>query len=209
MFWDNTSSSSTEKAARIHRIMPNLCVRPYKVTKIATVCAWSWLVDFESLLNFFSLDSIGTQTNHLQLSLITCVRYKANWLLKKRRFWWMSLLFPTLVSLKIFACFWHSDRLTRRSQAGSDTILSTSMSKPTILMTVILDGFNTPNFFSWSCPFPDVQRNTCEQIDEIIGCDRLLVFNDLNYLPYVHSIFKESLRCQLMLLASMLFQCIS
>ena len=54
--------------------------------------------------------------------------------------------------------------------------------------------------------FPDVQRKAREQIDEIIGCDRLPEFEDLEYLPYVHAIFKESLRWQPVLPIGMLFQ---
>lgn len=42
--------------------------------------------------------------------------------------------------------------------------------------------------------FPDVQRRGQEEIDRVIGGDRLPTMEDAPHLPYVHAIVKESIR---------------
>ena len=56
--------------------------------------------------------------------------------------------------------------------------------------------------------FPDVQRKAREQIDEVVGRYHLPIFEDLDYLPYIHAIFKESLRWQPVLPIGMVLQCL-
>ena len=43
---------------------------------------------------------------------------------------------------------------------------------------------------------PGVQKKAQDQIDEVVGRDRLPTFSDLDSLPYVHAIYKELLRWQ-------------
>ena len=43
---------------------------------------------------------------------------------------------------------------------------------------------------------PGVQKKAQDQIDEVVGRERLPTFSDLDSLPYVHAIYKELLRWQ-------------
>lgn len=43
--------------------------------------------------------------------------------------------------------------------------------------------------------FPEVQRRAQEEIDRVVGTDRLPTFADRPYLPYVEAVLKETLRC--------------
>lgn len=38
---------------------------------------------------------------------------------------------------------------------------------------------------------PDVQRKAQEQLDEVLGNERMPTFEDLDNLPYIHAIVKE------------------
>lgn len=42
--------------------------------------------------------------------------------------------------------------------------------------------------------YPDVQRSAQEQIDKVVGADRMPTMEDEANLPYVRSIMKETLR---------------
>ena len=42
--------------------------------------------------------------------------------------------------------------------------------------------------------FPHVQKRGNEEIDRVIGSDRMPTMDDANDLPYVHAIVKESIR---------------
>ena len=42
--------------------------------------------------------------------------------------------------------------------------------------------------------FPDIQRKAQEEIDRVIGQDRLPTFKDRNNLPYIEATVKEVLR---------------
>lgn len=50
---------------------------------------------------------------------------------------------------------------------------------------------------------PDVQRRAQEEIDRVIGRDRLPEMADRNSLPYIHATIKELLRCALLILTSL------
>ncbi|PYH90324.1 cytochrome P450 [Aspergillus ellipticus CBS 707.79] len=50
------------------------------------------------------------------------------------------------------------------------------------------------NFFMAMALYPDVQRKTQEEIDRVIGKDRLPTFDDQENLPYVNAVVKEVLR---------------
>ena len=41
---------------------------------------------------------------------------------------------------------------------------------------------------------PEVQQKAQEEIDRVVGHDRLPTFEDRNELPYINAIFKETLR---------------
>ncbi|KDN43393.1 hypothetical protein RSAG8_06177, partial [Rhizoctonia solani AG-8 WAC10335] len=45
--------------------------------------------------------------------------------------------------------------------------------------------------------FPDVQRKTQEEIDRVVGPDRLPEISDLEFLPYLKNLVQEVLRCQI------------
>jgi cytochrome P450 len=49
-------------------------------------------------------------------------------------------------------------------------------------------------FFLAMTIYPDVQRKAQEEIDRIVGNDRLPGFNDRENLPYIDAIVKEVLR---------------
>lgn len=49
-------------------------------------------------------------------------------------------------------------------------------------------------FFLAMTLYPDVQRNAREEIDRVVGADRLPVFSDRDKLPYVEAVLKETLR---------------
>ncbi|KAH8118942.1 cytochrome P450 [Phellopilus nigrolimitatus] len=63
--------------------------------------------------------------------------------------------------------------------AGADTSHSTIV---TFILAMVLN--------------PEVQRRAQEEIDRVVGIDRLPTFEDKEYLPYVNAICKESLRWQ-------------
>lgn len=42
--------------------------------------------------------------------------------------------------------------------------------------------------------YPEVQRRAQEEIDGIVGPDRLPDFNDRPYLPFVEAVLRETLR---------------
>ena len=42
--------------------------------------------------------------------------------------------------------------------------------------------------------YPDVQKKAQAQLDEVLGQSRLPTFDDINSLPYIHSIILEVLR---------------
>ena len=42
--------------------------------------------------------------------------------------------------------------------------------------------------------YPEAQRRAQEEIDRVVGPDRLPDFKDREYLPYIDAIFKECLR---------------
>ena len=44
--------------------------------------------------------------------------------------------------------------------------------------------------------YPEVQRKAQAELDAVIGCDRLPNFNDLESLPFVNAVVKETLRWQ-------------
>ena len=41
---------------------------------------------------------------------------------------------------------------------------------------------------------PDIQRRAQEEVDRVVGTDRLPEFSDRDSLPFVHRIIKETLR---------------
>lgn len=43
--------------------------------------------------------------------------------------------------------------------------------------------------------YPDVQKTAQEEIDRVVGHERLPTYEDLDNLPYVGAVLKESLRC--------------
>jgi cytochrome P450 len=49
-------------------------------------------------------------------------------------------------------------------------------------------------FFLAMIVFPDVQRKAQEEIDRVVGPDRLPSFDDRDNLPYINAIVKEILR---------------
>lgn len=52
------------------------------------------------------------------------------------------------------------------------------------------------SFFLAMLKYPDIQRRAQQEVDEVVGQDRLPEFEDLGSLPYVHAIVKELLRWQ-------------
>lgn len=42
--------------------------------------------------------------------------------------------------------------------------------------------------------FPDVQLRAQEEIDSVIGCERLITYDDQSLLPYVKAIHREVMR---------------
>lgn len=44
--------------------------------------------------------------------------------------------------------------------------------------------------------YPEVQRKAQEQLDAVVGRDRLPTFDDLESLPYIQAVVKEMLRWQ-------------
>ena len=51
-------------------------------------------------------------------------------------------------------------------------------------------------FFLAMLLYPEVQRKVQEQIDQVVGRDRLPEFSDLESLPYLRAIFRELIRWQ-------------
>lgn len=49
-------------------------------------------------------------------------------------------------------------------------------------------------FFRSMSLHPEVQRNAHEEIDRVVGTDRLPDFSDRDNLPYLEAVLKESLR---------------
>lgn len=43
--------------------------------------------------------------------------------------------------------------------------------------------------------YPEVQARAQEEIDRVVGSDRLPGWNDLDSLPYIRCVMKESFRC--------------
>lgn len=43
--------------------------------------------------------------------------------------------------------------------------------------------------------YPDVQARAQEEIDRVVGQDRMPEWKDREHLPYIRSIVKETLRC--------------
>ena len=54
------------------------------------------------------------------------------------------------------------------------------------------------NFTLAMIVYPDVQRRAQEELDRVLGRDRLPTFQDQEKLPYVSKIMKESLRWRAM-----------
>jgi cytochrome P450 len=44
--------------------------------------------------------------------------------------------------------------------------------------------------------YPDVQKKAQAEIDAVIGCDRLPDLDDLDSLPFIDAVVKETLRWQ-------------
>ena len=42
--------------------------------------------------------------------------------------------------------------------------------------------------------YPDVQKKAQEELDRVVGCDRLPSYEDRDKLPYVNALIKEALR---------------
>ena len=42
--------------------------------------------------------------------------------------------------------------------------------------------------------FPEVQRRAQREIDAVVGCDRLLTYDDLPLLPYIQAVQREVMR---------------
>lgn len=47
--------------------------------------------------------------------------------------------------------------------------------------------------------FPEAQRRAQEELDRVVGTDRLPTFDDRERLPYVNALCSEVLRCVLLL----------
>lgn len=45
--------------------------------------------------------------------------------------------------------------------------------------------------------YPEVQRRAQEELDRVVGVDRLPTFEDRKHLPYVNALMLECLRCVL------------
>jgi cytochrome P450 len=50
------------------------------------------------------------------------------------------------------------------------------------------------SFFLAMIRYPDVQRKAQEEIDRVVGQDRLPDFGDLESLPYINAVLLETLR---------------
>jgi cytochrome P450 len=44
--------------------------------------------------------------------------------------------------------------------------------------------------------YPDIQKKAQAEIDAVIGCNRLPDLDDLDYLPFIETVVKETLRWQ-------------
>lgn len=45
--------------------------------------------------------------------------------------------------------------------------------------------------------FPDVQRKAQQEIDSVVGTERMPSIDDFEHLPYIRQTVKEALRCKL------------
>lgn len=52
-------------------------------------------------------------------------------------------------------------------------------------------------FFLAMAMYPEVQSRAQAEIDTVVGSNRLPDFDDVQYLPYINAVIKESLRWQL------------
>ena len=50
------------------------------------------------------------------------------------------------------------------------------------------------SFFLAMLLYPDVQKKAQEELDRVVGCDRLPSYEDRDKLPYVNALIKEALR---------------
>lgn len=49
-------------------------------------------------------------------------------------------------------------------------------------------------FFHAMTLFPDVQQRAKQELDTVIGCERLITYKDRPLLPYVEALFREVMR---------------
>lgn len=65
---------------------------------------------------------------------------------------------------------------------------------------LLLNGFQTVSliltFFLAMLKFPEVQAKAQEELDRVVGTDRLPTFEDEPHLPYVGALVKEVFRWQ-------------
>ena len=80
--------------------------------------------------------------------------------------------------------------------AGADTVnLLHPFHRKLFDWSIVLVQFVVRNFFFYSMTaFPDVQRKAQQEIDSIVGNDRLVSYEDQDSLPYLQALCREVLR---------------